>query len=101
MSSELPAIAAMSDFADASTMPAGMATSAIAMARTPRATNQRCSDLFTPRQCHSGRAATRTEDASAQAWALPELRHALGLLENQAGVVLGVGAGRLPPVHCP
>ena len=40
-------------------MPAGMATSAITMARMPRATNQRWSDLFTRQLCHSGRAATR------------------------------------------
>jgi hypothetical protein len=47
MSSALAGIAAMSDFADASAMPAGIATSAITMARTPRATNQRWNDLFT------------------------------------------------------
>ncbi len=48
MSSEPAVMVAMSDFADASAMPAGMATSASSMARTPRLTNQRCSDLFTP-----------------------------------------------------
>ena len=47
MSSELADIAAMSDLADDSAMPAGMATSAISMAKTPRATNQRWSDIFT------------------------------------------------------
>jgi hypothetical protein len=47
ISSELAEMAAMSDLAVTSEIPAGMATSAIAMARTPRATNQRCNDLFT------------------------------------------------------
>jgi hypothetical protein len=47
MSSELADIVAMSEFADASAMPAGMATRAITMAKTPRATNQRWNDLFT------------------------------------------------------
>jgi hypothetical protein len=35
---------------DASMMPTGMATSAIVMASTPRATKQRCSVLFTVRE---------------------------------------------------
>jgi hypothetical protein len=47
MLSGLAAVAAMSDFANASAVPAGMATSAISMARTPRPTNQRCNILFT------------------------------------------------------
>ena len=47
ISSELADIAIVSDLADANAIPAGMATSAITMARTPRATHQRCSDLFT------------------------------------------------------
>ena len=60
MSSELPDFAAVSDFADAIAIPAGMATSAIATVMTPRATKQRCSDLLTLGQCHSGRSATTT-----------------------------------------
>jgi len=40
-------MAIVSDLADANAMPAGMATSAITMARTPRAKNQRCRVLFT------------------------------------------------------
>ena len=47
MSSELAVMPAMSDFADARAIPAGMATSAISIARTPRPTNQRCIVLFT------------------------------------------------------
>jgi hypothetical protein len=59
ISSELPAIAVMSDLTDASAIPAGMATNAISMARTPSATDQRCRDLFTRAECHSGALATR------------------------------------------
>jgi len=41
-------------------MPAGMATSAKAMASTPRATKQRCSVFLTARNCHNGTITTRT-----------------------------------------
>ena len=50
----------VSDLADASAMPAGMATSAKAMASTPRATKQRCSLFLTARNCHNGMVTTRT-----------------------------------------